>query len=119
MITEALLAGALALSAAQMPAEAPEPWESLGEWRITTYCEACNDPGGTQTASGKPAETGHVAMNGVPMGSTISIEGDEFTVTDRCGVDGTVDIFVPTPDGTCHCDLLEYEEVKLKQEGKE
>lgn len=119
MLTAILLSGAIAMNAAQVPAEVPEPWESLGEWRISVYCEACNDPGGRITASGIPLESGHVAMNGVPMGSTISVEGEEFTVTDRCGIDGTVDIFIPSPDGACHCNTLDFEEVYIKTEESE
>lgn len=92
-----------------------DEWRSLGEWRITTYCAQCNEPIGHQSASGKRLEYGHVAMNGVPLGSKISIEGEIFTVTDRCGIDNTVDIFIPDEgDGACHCNMLDYKEVQIK-----
>ena len=90
-------------------------WRSLGKWRITTYCAECNEPIGHQSASGKRLEYGHVAMNGVPLGAKISIEGEIFTVTDRCGIDNTVDIFIPDEgDGACHCNTLDYKEVQIK-----
>ena len=52
-------------------------------------------------------------MNDVPLGSKISIDGEEFVVTDRVGVPNTVDIFIPSEDGECHCNTLNYEEVYL------
>ena len=92
-----------------------EEWKYAGEWRVTAFCEVCNDPGGTVSASGKELKYGTVAMNGVPMGSLISIEGEVFEVADRCGVDNTVDIFIPSPDGCCHCNTLEYKKIYIKE----
>lgn len=88
-------------------------WRSLGKYRITTYCADCNEPIGHQSASGKTLKYGHVAMNGVPLGSKINIEGEPFTVTDRCGIDNTVDIFIPNGDGVCRCNTLDFKEVKI------
>lgn len=115
-----VLAAAL-ITASMATAPAPEPavptWEDIGEWRISCFCTACNDPGGRVSASGIPLEYGDVAMNGVPMGSEITIEGEVFTVKDRCGIDGTVDIFVPAnDDGSCGCNHLSYENVRIKRE---
>ena len=104
-----VLAAGVSMSAAQadmMPID-------LGEYRITTYEVCCNDPAGRQSASGKPLEYGDVAMNGVPFGSKISIDGEIFTVTDRCGIDGTVDIFIETDSDHCTCNTLDYKEVYL------
>ena len=113
MIAGALIAASMAATPA--PKEKPKPWKSLGEWRITTYDIYCNEPQGRQSASGKPLKYGHVAMNGVPLGSKISIEGEIFTVTDRCGIGGTVDIFIENNAGHCTCNTLDYKEVKLKK----
>lgn len=110
-----LIASTLTAAPAPKDKKPEKVWKSLGTWRTTFFCEACNDPVGRQSASGKPLEYGHVAMNGVPLGSKISIEGEVFTVTDRCGIDGTVDIFMPTCDGLCHCNKLEYEKVRIKK----
>ena len=104
-----VLAAGVSMSAAQMDMMPID----LGEYRITTYCCACNEEYGFQSASGQRLEYGHVAMNGVPLGSRISIDGEEFIVTDRVGVPNTVDIFIPSEDGACHCDTLDYKEVYL------
>ncbi len=108
-IVGVVLATGVSLSAAQvdmMPID-------LGEYRITTFDFWCNEPVGRQSASGKPLEYGDVAMNGVPLGSKISIDGEIFTVTDRCGIDGTVDIFIETNSDHCTCNTLDYKEVYL------
>lgn len=89
---------------------------SLGEYRITTYDVCCNEPHGRQSASGKTLEYGDVAMNDVPFGTKISIDGEIFTVVDRCGVDNTVDIFIENDTGVCQCDTLEYKEVYIVNE---
>lgn len=91
---------------AQMPVD-------LGEYRISVYCQACNEEYGFQSASGQRLGYGQVAMNDVPLGSRISIDGEEFVVTDRVGVPNTVDIFIPSEDGACHCNTLDYKEVYL------
>lgn len=104
-----VLAAGVSMSAAQadmMPID-------LGEYRITTYEIHCNEPVGRQSASGKTLEYGDVAMNGVPFGSKISIDGEIFTVTDRCGIDNTVDIFIETNSDHCTCNTLDYKEVYL------
>ena len=111
-----------ALIAIMMSAPAPENnkaspekvWKDAGTYRVTAYCQYCNEQEGYQTASGRTLEYGQVAMNGVPFGTEISIEGEVFVVTDRVGVDNTVDIFVPSEDGCCHCNLLEYKDVRIK-----
>lgn len=117
MIAGALIAASMAATPAPKEKKAEPEWKSLGECRISVFCESCNDPVGRQSASGKPLEYGHVAMNDVPLGSKISIEGEIFTVTDRCGIDGTVDVFVPTCDGACHCNSLDYKKVSIKTKG--
>ena len=115
LITAALIAATL--TTAPAPEPAVPAWEDIGEWRVTTFCPACNDPGGRVSASGIPLEYGDVAMNGVPMGAKITIEGEEFTVRDRCGIDGTVDIFVPAnDDGSCGCNFLDHKNVRIKRE---
>lgn len=104
----------LATTLASTPVPHKTEWKSIGEYRITTYCCDCNEPVGRQSASGKTLEYGQVAMNDVPLGTKISIEGDIFEVTDRCGIDNTVDIFVEN-DGYCQCNTLDYKEVKVKR----
>lgn len=110
-----LIASTLTAAPAPKEKEPEKVWKSLGEWRITTYDIYCNEPQGRQSASGKRLKYGHVAMNGVPTGSKISIDGEVFTVVDRCGIDGTVDIFIENNSGYCQCNTLEYKEVFIKK----
>ena len=90
-------------------------WADGGTYRITCYDVYCNVPQGRQSASGKTLEYGDVAMNGVPFGTEISIEGEIFTVVDRCERDDTIDIFIENDSGYCQCDLLEYKKVMVKR----
>ena len=118
MIKTAIATAILAATISTAPAPAPksEPvWQDIGEWRITTYCEECNEPIGHQSSSGRYLKYGQVAMNGVPIGSKICIDGEVFEVTDRCGIDNTVDIFIESGDGCCRCDKLDYKKVYIKK----
>ena len=118
MIKTAIATAILAATISTAPAPAPKSkpvWQDIGKWRITTYCEECNEPIGHQSSSGRYLEYGQVAMNGVPIGSKISIDGEVFEVTDRCGIDNTVDIFIESGDGCCHCDKLDYKKVYIKK----
>lgn len=90
-------------------------WADGGTYRITCYDVCCNDPQGRQSACGKTLEYGDVAMNGVPFGTEISIEGEIFTVVDRCARDDTIDIFIENDSGYCQCDLLDYKKVMVKR----
>lgn len=109
------LALATAISATPMPQKEEKPeWKDAGTYRISVFCQYCNEQEGFETASGRTLEYGQVAMNDVPFGTEISIDGEVFEVTDRVGVENTVDIFVPSEDGCCHCNLLEYKDVRIK-----
>lgn len=108
-----LIAGSLL--SAPVPDPPKEEWRDAGNYRISVFCQYCNETEGFETASGRTLGYGQVAMNGVPFGTEISIEGEVFVVTDRVGVENTVDIFVPSEDGCCHCNLLEYKRVMIKK----
>lgn len=117
MINTVLAAALITASMATAPAPEPaEHWENIGQYRITTYDIYCNEPAGRDTASGKRLEYGQVAMNNVPFGTKIAIDGEVFEVTDRCAFDDTVDIFIETDKGYCDCNFLEYKEVMMKCE---
>ena len=107
------VATALTVSPVQVKEKKPE-WKDAGTYRISNFCQFCNETEGFETASGRTLEYGQVAMNGVPFGTEISIDGEVFEVTDRVGVENTIDIFVPSEDGCCHCNLLEYKDVRIK-----
>lgn len=46
------------------------------------------------TASGDYPYEGGVACNFLPLGTRISINGNDYIVNDRCGIDGVVDIYM-------------------------
>lgn len=89
-------------------------YDCIGTYRTTTFCRYCNSPAGTQSASGVPLEDGHVAMNGVALGTEIYIDGRKYEVTDRCGIDGTVDIYCDQYNGYCTCNTLKYKKIFIK-----
>lgn len=61
--------------------------------RVTHY--SAEETGSSITASGEIAQPYvSVAYNGVPLGSHIRMNGQEYVVSDRCGRDGVVDVFV-------------------------
>jgi 3D (Asp-Asp-Asp) domain-containing protein len=121
-MVKTVIAGLLIAASMTVPAhnkDSPkEEWVDAGTYRITTYCQYCNEVEGFQTASGKRLEYGQVAMNGVPFGTKISIEGEVFEVTDRVGVGNTVDIFIPSDKGYCACNYLEHKNVRIKRSVK-
>lgn len=95
--------------AASLPAE--PTYQDLGEMRITTYCEVCNDPGGRSTSTGEEARPGTCAGPAWLVGSTIYVDGEELYVNDVCGCDNTIDIWV---EGDCGENVLEYRDVVLE-----
>lgn len=110
-----ILAVMLMISTMNTQAEANiNEWELIGDCRITCYCQECNDGSGHESSSGKYLEYGDCACNFLPIGTVISIEGEEFTVVDTCGIDNTIDIFIDTEE--CNCNLLEYRKVAIKRD---
>lgn len=64
------------------------------EW-ITAECSAYTPYDcGTITATGETVRVGGVACNFLPFGTVVVIDGVEYTVNDRCGIDDCVDIFM-------------------------
>ena len=117
MIVHSIVALALttAIATSPMPQVETDNWTNIGDYRVTTYDIHCNDPQGRESSSGVELEYGYVAMNGVPFGTKIAIEGEVFEVVDRVGVDNTVDIFVENDSGYCKCNKLEYKTVYMEQ----
>ena len=114
-IRNLIISALLVVSFSAAPAAAESNWINGGEYRITCYCEYCNEPQGYQSASGKYLEYGHVAMNDVPFGTKIAIDGEIFVVTDRVGVPNTIDIFLPANSDYCTCDFLDYKDVYIHE----
>lgn len=82
------------------------------EARITDYCPECNSPSGHQSSSGKYLEDGDCACSWLPIGTEVRINGNVYTVADRCGTDA-IDIFRDTE--TCQCDDNYYTTVYIKE----
>ena len=89
---------------------------SLGEYRISAYCpcEKCCLKSDGITASGTQATAGRTAaMNGVPFGTKIVIDGHEYTIEDRGGGLGSkiIDIYFDTHDEALNSGLWVMREV--------
>lgn len=76
-------------------------WEQLSKPRyyevsvlVTAYSIGDDNTPGTIMASGKQCYVGAVAMNSVPLGTKVVIDGKEYTVEDRMKYDGYVDIYM-------------------------
>ena len=72
--------------------------------RRTIVCEvsaySCND-GLTPSAvmaNGEVAHEGAVACNFLPIGTQVRINGNIYTVKDRCGIDNCIDIYMDSYD---------------------
>ena len=95
---------------------------SLGEYRISAYCpcEKCCLKSDGITASGTKATAGRTAaMNGVPFGTKIVIDGHEYTVEDRGGGLGSkiIDIYFDTHEEALNSGLWVMREVFQVVEG--
>ena len=89
---------------------------SLGEYRISAYCpcQKCCGWNTGITASGTQATAGRTAaMNGVPFGTKIVIDGHEYTVEDRGGGLGSkiIDIYFDTHEEALNSGLWVMKEV--------
>ena len=95
---------------------------SLGEYRISAYCpcEKCCLKSDGITASGTQATAGRTAaMNGVPFGTKIVIDGHEYTIEDRGGGLGSkiIDIYFNTHEEALNSGLWVMREVFQVVEG--
>ena len=95
--------GANELPLASMPdAEMVEAigtrWEGLGRWKTTGYCKGacCNGRNAGRTASGAPMTPGRtVAVGGLPFGTVLRVNGQEYVVEDRGTPYGHIDFLYP------------------------
>ena len=94
-------------------APAQDQWQYIGEHRVTCYCQYCIEPAGFGSASGKELAYGDAACAWLPIGTEIAIEGEIFTVVDRCGTDA-IDLFIPSTSGRCECNYNEYKHISEK-----
>ena len=74
---------------------------SVGTYRITYYCQACNTPAGsTVTSTGRWIPGYSVASRDFPAGTLLIINGKEYRVDDTGCPSGTVDILRDSDEGT-------------------
>ena len=78
----------LSLSLLMLPVCASAEW-------IVSECSAYTpyDCGGI-TATGEYVHVGGVACNFLPLGTVVTIDGQDYVVNDRCGIDNCIDIFM-------------------------
>ena len=70
------------------------PLAAHAEW-IVSECSAYTPYDcGTITATGETVHVGGVACNFLPFGTVVIIDGREYVVNDRCGIDNCIDIFM-------------------------
>ena len=88
---------AIAVIATEAPPVEVDGMTYLGTYSLTAYCACVNCCGKSNgiTASGTQATAGRtVACNSLPMGTVISINGNQYVVEDTGGMGGNViDIF--------------------------
>ena len=66
-------------------------------------------------ASGEEVYVGAVAYNDVPLGTKVEIDGVIYTVHDRVGHDGVIDIYMDSLD-KCYEFGVQYKTVKVYYE---
>lgn len=98
------------------PTQPPErTLVSLGEYRISAYCpcEKCCLKSDGITASGVKATPNRtVAVDGIPFGTRLLIDGNEYVVEDRVGSGKRlIDVFFSTHDEALNSGLWYIAEV--------
>ena len=83
---------------AEMVEAIGERWEYLGRWKTTGFCPCvkCNGRNAGRTASGAPMIPGHtIAVGGLPFGTVLRVNGQEYVVEDRGTPYGHIDFLYP------------------------
>ena len=80
--------------------------------KTTAYTAGDGDTPSTTMANGQEVYVGAVAYNGVPLGTKIEINGNMYTVCDRVGSDGVVDIYMNSYNEAVQYGV-QYKEIKI------
>lgn len=102
-------------------AEHKEIEKHLGEsfYYVNVKCTAYNEGNdlcpSTTMANGEEVYVGAVAYNDVPLGTKVEIDGVVYTVCDRVGYDGVLDIYMDSLDA-CYDFGVQYKTVKVYSE---
>lgn len=106
---------AVIIKEAEVKKEKEPELVSLGEYRISAYCpcEKCCLKSDGITASGVKATPNRtVAVDGIPFGTRLLIDGNEYVVEDRVGSGKRlIDVFFPTHDDALNSGLWYITEV--------
>lgn len=88
---------------------------SLGEYRISAYCpckKCCLKSDGITASGVKATPNRTVAVDGIPFGTRLLIDGDEYVVEDRVGSGKRlIDVFFPTHEEALNSGLWYITEV--------
>lgn len=84
------------------------------EWIIAECSAYTPYDCGTITATGETVHVGGVACNFLPFGTVVVIDGVEYIVNDRCGIDGCIDIFMESYEDAIEFGR-QYKEVYIKR----
>lgn len=84
------------------------------EWLIAECSAYTPYDCGTITATGETVHVGGVACNFLPFGTEVVIDGVEYVVNDRCGIDGCIDIFMESYEDAIQFGR-QYKEVYIKR----
>ena len=80
--------------------------------KTTAYTLYENETPSSTMANGQEVYVGAVAYNDVPLGSKIEIDGNMYTVCDRVGSDGVVDIYMNSYNEAVQYGV-QYKEIKI------
>jgi 3D (Asp-Asp-Asp) domain-containing protein len=92
-------------------------WEYLGRWKTTGFCPCrkCNGKNAGRTASGTPMTPGRtIAVGGLPFGTVLRVNGQEYVVEDRGTPYGHIDFLYPDHK-TASRHGVQYLEVYIKK----
>lgn len=92
-------------------------WERLGRWKTTGYCpcKRCNGRNAGRTASGAPMTPERtIAVGGLPFGTVLRVNGQEYVVEDRGTPYGHIDFLYPDHK-TASRHGVQYLEVYIKK----
>lgn len=106
---------------AQMVEPVGEQWQSLGRWKTTGYCPCrkCNGRNAGRTASGAPMVPGRtIAVGGLPFGTILKVNGQEYVVEDRGTPYGHIDILYGDHRTASNHGIKHYEVFIKKGEAK-
>lgn len=90
------------------------PLAAQAEWLIAECSAYTPYDSGTITATGETVHVGGVACSFLPFGTVVIIDGKEYIVNDRCGIDNCIDIFMESYEDAIQFGRR-YKEVYIKR----